>query len=67
MPRRCRVCHRPLKQPQWRKVGLGPVCARRLGLRMVRTVAVVPAAPMRRHDPDDDQLALFDLSERSDG
>lgn len=65
MPRRCRVCHRPLTSPQWRKVGLGPVCARRLGLRLVRSVSVIPvAAPARRVEPDDDQLPLFDIDEK---
>jgi hypothetical protein len=65
--RRCRVCNRPLTSPQWRKVGLGPVCARRLGLRLIRTVSVVPVAgSVRRFEPDDDQLLLFDL-EGSEG
>lgn len=63
--KRCRVCLRPLRSPHWRAVGLGPICARRLGLRLVRSVAVVPVAgPVRRVEPDDDQLALFNIDEK---
>jgi hypothetical protein len=65
MPRRCRVCNRALTSPQWRKVGLGPVCARRLGLRLVRSVIVIPAvARVRQVEPDEFQMALFDLPQK---
>jgi len=64
MPRRCRVCNRTLKSPRWRKVGLGPVCARRLGLRLVTPrPTLAPIGPARPVEPDDDQLALFDPTE----
>lgn len=60
MTRRCRVCHRPLKAARWRQVGLGPVCARRLGLRLVTIPARQTLVPVRQVEVDDDQLALFD-------
>jgi hypothetical protein len=64
MPRRCRVCNRKLRSPLWRAAGLGPVCARRLGLVVSRQAA----APQARTsviltDPGEDQMALFDLPE----
>jgi hypothetical protein len=53
-----------LKSPRWRQVGLGPVCARRLGLRLVAPrPTLVPAGPARHVEPDEDQLELFDLTE----
>lgn len=64
MPRRCRVCNRPLTAPHWRKVGLGPVCARRLGLRMVASRPVLASAiPVRRIEPIEAQMTLFDIPE----
>lgn len=61
MTRRCRVCHRPLTAPRWRLVGLGPVCARRLGLRLVQSRPTLASVrPVRRVEPDEDQLELFD-------
>jgi hypothetical protein len=62
MPRRCRVCNRKLTSPRWRLVGLGPVCARRLGLRLVHPASTAPpVAPVRHVEPGDDQLSLFEL------
>lgn len=64
MPRRCRVCNRALKSPRWRKVGLGPVCAKRLGLRLVQPrPTLVPQSPVRRSEGDEDQMVLFEIGE----
>jgi hypothetical protein len=62
MPRRCRVCGRKLRSPLWRAAGLGPVCARRLGLIRTREPAAAPvrviAAPS-----GDNQLSLFEIDD----
>lgn len=64
MPRRCRVCNRALKAARWRAVGLGPICARRLGLRLVAPrPTLVSTAPIRT-EPVDDQMTLFDIAEK---
>lgn len=64
MTRRCRVCHRPLRSPRWRAVGLGPVCARRLGLRLVQPrPSLAPVTPARHVEVGEDQMALFDVDE----
>lgn len=60
---RCRAsgCGRELTSPISRRVGYGPVCARRLGLRVV--VVAVPRRPaVRRSVVMDGQLVL-DLDE----
>jgi len=63
--RRCRVCNRRLTAPRWRQVGLGPVCARRLGLRLVQPrPALAPVQPVRRVEPGEDQLSLFEIAEK---
>jgi hypothetical protein len=63
--RRCRKCDRPLRDPRWRAVGLGPVCARRLGLRLVQArPSLMPVGPGRKVRAEDDgQLDLFDIEE----
>jgi hypothetical protein len=63
VPRRCRVCGRNLRNPLWRAAGLGPVCARRLGLVPSRRVAVVPVRPPTAVAPGEGQLSLFDDEE----
>lgn len=66
MPRRCRVCNRALTSPRWRLVGLGPVCARRLGLRLTRPPHTAPSmAAARQVEPDEAQLALFEINSQT--
>jgi len=62
--RRCRVCGRNLRDPHARARGVGPTCARRLGLTqsrrcttvLVRSTRTVPAGVV------DGQLELFDVA-----
>ena len=35
---RCRVCHRVLSEPRHAAVGVGPVCASRLGLEFKKPI-----------------------------
>jgi hypothetical protein len=61
--RRCRACGRKLRDPLARARGVGPTCARRLGLTPSRRCTTV-LVPTTRTVPAGDvlgQLALFDL------
>lgn len=63
-PATCRRCHRPLKAPFWVKAGLGPVCARKLGLTPARRQAPTTGAPAneskRVTEHAEGQLVLFE-------
>lgn len=61
-PRRCRVCFRVLRADPWRTVGVGPICARKLGLLPARQPAA-PVAPLRPAAPLEGQLDLFELAD----
>lgn len=63
-PVKCRRCHRWVRDPVWVPVGMGRVCARRLGLVLVRPrlVAAVPV-PARPAADGEDQIPLFELPE----
>lgn len=48
----CRICKRPLKNPNAIALGIGPVCARKNGLTGLKSV--------QRKEYDDDQIQPYD-------
>ncbi len=63
MTRRCRLCHRPLRDPLWRARGVGRECARRAGLVVSRRCVTVLVWSARTAVAGEGQLALFDVEE----
>lgn len=61
---RCNRCRRPLRDPVWVVVGLGPVCAARLGLVRIRP-PLAPAPP--RAAAAVQQPSLLDLVDATEG
>lgn len=67
-PVRCRECRRWVRDPVWVPVGIGRVCARKLGLVLVkpRLVAASPAPARPAADGGPDQMELFELEGEED-
>lgn len=57
---KCRVCNRPLKHPRHVQAGMGPVCARKLGLTFMRQPRRMKPEPPKRASNFHEPMLPFD-------